>query len=204
MLRVNKLYNKVVPEVSRLLVLDWKPLLEPRLDYENQVAIDMNRVDMATSLALRSGLDPGRVVRTLGGEYTGAWRDVDAILHEIQSVVNLEDYQHVKRILTKGCPSKLMFDEPRENKLKMIKRGNQKTVLENPELVNKIINKEDRYSHLIPLHDWVCTLGPHLRHNPQGVVDLKRLIWDSSTKRSPHDLVLNDQTPTDEEAEVTF
>ena len=54
----------------------------------------------------------------------------------------------------------------------MIKRGNQKSVLDNPELVNKIINKEDRYSHLIPLHEWVCKLGPHLRHNSQGVVDL--------------------------------
>ena len=83
---------------------------------------------MATSLALRSGLDPGRVVRTLGGEYTGAWRDVDTILilHEIKSVVNLEDYQHSKRILIKGCPSKLIFDEHGENNLKMIKRGNQK------------------------------------------------------------------------------
>ena len=46
---------------------------------------------MATSLALRSGLDPERVARTLGGEYTGAWRNVDAILHEIESVVDLED-----------------------------------------------------------------------------------------------------------------
>ena len=76
---------------------------------------------MATSLTLRSGLDPGRVVRTLGGEYTCAWRNVETVLHEIQLVINLEDYQHVKRILTKGCPLKLMFDKPRKNKLEMIK-----------------------------------------------------------------------------------
>ena len=75
------------------------------LGYENQLVVDMNRVDMVTSLALRSGLDPGRVVRTLGGEYTGASREVATILHEIELVVNLEDYQHVKRILTKGYPS---------------------------------------------------------------------------------------------------
>ena len=41
------------------------------------------QTEMATSLALISGLDLGRVVRTLGGEYTGAWRDVDTILKEI-------------------------------------------------------------------------------------------------------------------------
>ena len=33
---------------------------------------------------------------------------------------------------------------------------------------------------------------------------MKRQIWDSSTIRHPSDLVLNDQTPIDEEAEVTF
>ena len=84
---------------------------------------------MAASLALRSRLDPGRVVRTLGDEYTGAWSDADTILHEVKWVVNLENYQYVKRMLTKGYPSKLMFGEPGKNKLKMNKRGNQKLLL---------------------------------------------------------------------------
>ena len=39
--------------------------------------------------------------------------------------------------------------------------------------------------------------------NP-AVVDMKRQSWDSSTIRHPSDLVLNDQTPIDEEAEMTF
>ena len=97
-----------------------------------------------------------------------------------------------------------MFDEPNKSKLKIIERGNQKSVPDNPDLANKSINKEDWYSHLIPLHDWVCGLGPHLQPNSQGNVDLKRLIWDSSRKRSALDLVLNNQTRTDDEAEVTF
>ena len=39
---VNTFYNKVLPEISRLLLLDWKPLLKPQLGYENQLAVDMN------------------------------------------------------------------------------------------------------------------------------------------------------------------
>ena len=35
MSQMNKFYNKVVPEISRLLLLDWRPLLESRLDYDN-------------------------------------------------------------------------------------------------------------------------------------------------------------------------
>ena len=64
----------------------------------------------------------------------------------------------------------------------MIQRGNQRNVLDHPQLVDKIVNKEDKYSHLISLHPWTCTLGPRLRHNPQGIVDTKRQVLDGSKR----------------------
>ena len=81
---------------------------------------------MATALAVRCGLCPGKIVRTLRGEFIGASRNVKFILASVEDVVSKEDYLHIKRILTTGCPSKLKFDESQENKLKMIQRGNQK------------------------------------------------------------------------------
>ena len=42
MSRVNTFYDKVLPEISRLLLLDLRSLLKPRLGYENQLAVDMN------------------------------------------------------------------------------------------------------------------------------------------------------------------
>ena len=71
---------------------------------------------MVTALAVRSDLDPGKIVRTMGGEYTASWRDVDFILENVQSVVSPEDYGHIKRILTSRCPSVLKFEEPLSNK----------------------------------------------------------------------------------------
>ena len=100
----------VVPEVARLLKIDWRPLLEPRFNYQSQHSIDEHRVDMATALAVRSGLDPGKIVRTLGGEYTGAWRDVDKVLDAVSSVVSESDYAHIKRILMQGCPQSSLFE----------------------------------------------------------------------------------------------
>ena len=73
---VNKLLSKVLPEIRRLLKLNWRPITEHRLDYNNQQQISMKRVDMATALAIQCGLDPGKIVRTLGGEYTGEWRNI--------------------------------------------------------------------------------------------------------------------------------
>ena len=71
-----------------------------------------------------------------------------------------------------------------------------------------MINKEDRYSHLLPLHLWVCFLGADFRHNSQGLVIEEgknpRLVWDGSTMYTPMDIVMNNMTPTEEEAEVTF
>ena len=159
---------------------------------------------MATALAMRSGLDPGKIGRTVGREYTGARRNVKYILESVEHVVSKYDYHHIKRIPTTGCPTKLEFEESQANKLKMIQRGNQKSVLDYPRLVDNIFNREDRYSHVIPLHDWVYTLGPHLRHNSQGIVDMKRQVWDGSTKRSRTAVVMNDHTPTEDEADINF
>ena len=49
----SRLLQEVVPEVKRLLSVDWKSLLKTRINYEDQNQIGMNRVDMATALAVR-------------------------------------------------------------------------------------------------------------------------------------------------------
>merc|ERR1711966_287993 len=84
---------------------------------------------------------------------------------------------------------------------------NQKGFAQHSEQVAKNINKEERNSHAFPLHNWVCYLGPNMRHTAQGMVmkDGKgRVVWDGSTKFDPLDVVMNDYTPTENEPEVTF
>jgi hypothetical protein len=41
-------------------------------------------------------------VRWLGGEYTGARRDVTHTLTEVRDHVSAEDFNHIKRILVDG------------------------------------------------------------------------------------------------------
>ena len=73
---VNKLFAKVIPHISRLLKINWKPVVEPRPKYYDQKEISVERIDTNTALALQCGFDPGKIVRILGGEYSGEWRDV--------------------------------------------------------------------------------------------------------------------------------
>ena len=94
----------------------------------------------------------------------------------------------------------------------MIKRGNQKSFAQHPDEVAKVFNKEVRYSHILPLHDWACQSGPNLCCTTQSLVgkDIRtldekwRAIWDGTTILTSEDVVVNDQTPTENEADVTF
>jgi hypothetical protein len=70
------------------------------------------------------------------------------------------------------------------------------------------MNKEDRYSHLVPMDPLLCNLSPYLRHTMQSIVikDGKNdcIVWDGSTVTRPTDIVMNQVTPVAQEAPVTF
>ena len=178
------------------------------MNYEEQASIDSHRMVVASAAMLHFGLDVGKFVRWMGGEYIGSSRNVSRVLRAVKHHIRNDDYFHMSRILLQGCPHKVQFEESFDSKLTMMERGNQKNFLDNPEIVRKTLNKEDRYSHLIPMDRILCLLSPYARHTSQGII-LKegknpRVVWDGSTKRTPVDVVLNEITSTDDEAPITF
>ena len=114
----------------------------------------------------------------------------------------------MKQILLNGCPAQFDFEEPLSNKIEMIDRGNSKTFNTNTALVLKTMNKEDRYSHLIPLNGIMCCFYPYCRHTTQTMVikagKNDHLCWDGSTTIKPTDMVMNQVTPMIHEAPITF
>jgi hypothetical protein len=72
----------------------------------------------------------------------------------------------------------------------------------------KTMNKEDRYSHLVPMGPLLCKISPYLHHTMQSIVikDGKndRIVWDGSTVTQSTDIVMNQVTPVAQEAPVTF
>jgi hypothetical protein len=67
----NKDFSKMIPKLKCWLKIDFSTLRKPRLNYENQIQIDPHQVCMANAAMAHFGLDPGRFVRWMGGEYTG-------------------------------------------------------------------------------------------------------------------------------------
>jgi hypothetical protein len=138
---VCKDFASLVPKITRWLTVDFSPLCELRYGYEQQEQIDPHRVEMASAAMVHFGLDPGKFVRWMGGEYTGYHRDVKKTLIAVPPYVTDEDYNHMERILLDSCPVELKFTEPLSNKLEMIRRGNSKRFNDHPELVKKAMNK---------------------------------------------------------------
>ncbi len=128
------------------------------------------------------GIEPGKFVCFLLGKYTGQQQDVYRTQDAIQNHVTSDNYGHIKQILFNGCPAQPTFEEPSSNKLEFKSHGNSKSFVENPQLVRKTMNKEDHYSHLVPMDPLVCKLSPYLRHTKQSI-DIKDgknncIVWD--------------------------
>jgi hypothetical protein len=85
----------------------------------------------------------------------------------------------------------------------------QKNFNTNTNLVLKTMNKEDRYSHLIPFDEIMCRFSPYCPHITQTMVikagKNNHFCWDGlTTFIKPTDIVMNQVTPITCEAPITF
>ena len=207
LMQVNTLFEEMISDVIELRSVDFSPLKNPRLNYADQQSICPNRVTLATAGLIYYGLHPGMLVRYLKGEYVGESRSYVRVLDEVSDRINSEDADHIKRILTLGCPAKFVLEEESSNKFSVIKKGNQPTFLANPEVAVKTMNKEEQYSHLIALRSWVVYFSPYLRCTPQGMRKKRgkfRVIFDALTQSHQNELVLNQVTNSEFEAIIDF
>ena len=121
----------------------------------------------------------------MGGEYIGQHLEVSSTINCLRKHACPEEIiQDLERILTKGCPAKLVADDTRKNFLDYWKYGNHLTVASNIDKVMKTMNKEDKNSFLMVLPAILGRLIPNIRYTPQGLVVKEgkndRLIWDGS------------------------
>jgi hypothetical protein len=92
------------------------------------------------------------------------WRVNIEMIVAVQDYVTPDDYEHMKWISLDGCPAQLTFKEPSSNKLEFYAQGNSTTFVDNLQLVQKTMNRKNRYSHLVLMDQWkilkVSPFGP--------------------------------------------
>ena len=205
--KISKMHRNMVEDVLRLRGIDFSNVKLPRYDYAEQTKISQERVDLATACAIHYGLNTGMVVRYLKGEYVGESRNSTRILEKVSPYIDEVDCEHIKWIINQGCPSHIDFEENYDNKHMVLRKGNQQTFLQFPEVTAKAMNKEEKNSHVIALRKWLVYFSPYCRATLQGIREKygkHRVIFDSSTQTCPHEIVLNHETSADQEAIINF
>jgi hypothetical protein len=109
--------------------------------------------------------------------------------------------------LLDGYPAQFTFEEHSSNKIEFIARGNSKTIVDNPQLVRKTLNKEECYSHLVPMDQLLCKFSSYLCHTTKSIIIKEgknnQIVWDGSIVICPTDIVINQVTPVAHKAPMT-
>ncbi len=130
------------------------------------------------------------------------------MLNDVSPFIDEVDVNHIKRILTQGCPLQINFEETSDMKATIIEKVNQATFKTYPEIVTKTMNKEDRHSRMLQVKLWVLHFSAWCRATVQGM-QVKpgknpRIIFDASTKSYPHRVILNEIMTTEFKANINF
>ena len=109
-------------------------------------------------------------MRYLGHEFTGQWRNVDAIMQRVSPLIDPLDAEHIKRILTKGCPAEFDFEVEHNNKMLFSEQGNEPSVKQNQAVVQQTLNEEERNNHIILFFGWLVFFSACAHHVPQSML----------------------------------
>ena len=113
-------------------------------------------------------LDVPTLIRFLGGNYTGEYRDIQSTIASLKaSKCNDQVIHDLQRLLSQGCPMKMNASSTHSNFLQFLRYGNHSTIKDNVAKTHKAMNKEDRNQYLIPLPVWISRFIKHLHVTPQ-------------------------------------
>jgi hypothetical protein len=80
---VNKDFANIISKVLRWLQVIFTPIQNPRMGYEQQDHINPYHMEMVSAAMIHFGLNPGKFVCFLLGEYTSQYWDVCCTLDVI-------------------------------------------------------------------------------------------------------------------------
>ena len=145
-------------------------LKNPIKNYADQTSIDTSRVKKMLAATLQYDLNIPTLIRFLGGNYTGEYRDSKQTKALENAKCNKKIIEDLQRLLEKGSPNRMNASSTHKNFLDFFRYGNHSTIDNNIEKTLKTMNKEDRNQYLISLPNWLARFIPHLHVTPQGLV----------------------------------
>ena len=170
-------------------------------EWSSQTTMDMERQAAYTAMLLHYKLDVSLLMRYLGQNFTGEYRDVEAAIQKLRQYNIPEDLiTKYRRVLLVGCPAHFVAECSRENAMLYLRMRNGPTIARKLGQVSKNMNKEDKNNFVIPLPSWLAPLVPHLFFTPQHILEKPgkkdRQIFDGSKRYNATCTSLNMMTST--------
>ena len=154
--------------VQNIKFLKYK---NPIDNYTQQKNIDPERVKQFLASALHFDLDMATVIRFLGGNYTGEYRDSKRTVKALKDTnCDKQIIKDIERTLLVGCPIKMNSSSTHDNFMKYFRYGNHTSIAKNPEKTTKTLNKEDKNQYVLPFPVWLTRFIKNLHLTPQGLV----------------------------------
>ena len=163
-------FRRMVDEVPRQEHVDFTGLSLPHLGWESQDDFDDERRRKATACAAYYGNEMGLLGRYIAHEYTGKWRNEEEIKQILAPFLLPEDIEQVQRTLRDGCPADFDWEEPHENKMLFLERGNNTSLDRHPQIVHKTLVDELNNHHLLMVDEWVVYFSASAHHVPQSII----------------------------------
>jgi hypothetical protein len=83
--------------------------------------------------------------------------------------ISKEGAIHIKKISHRVALPGLSLKKSQKTSCLSLKKEINKPFWPHPEVAEKTMNKEERYSHLIAAKHWMVYFSPYLRCTPQGM-----------------------------------
>ena len=201
LLDTHPLVSHLATSYVSLRSLDFRGLRDYNPDWATQTHIPPLKQYAMLACLFHYDLDTSLLMRFLGNNYTGAHREISAIVsvlrvHKIDPIL-IDKYV---RVMLTGCPNRFVAETSRANALLHWRMRNHPSIDQKLLQVQASMNKEDRNNFVIPLPHWIARFTPHLFFTPQHILEKPgkkdRQIFDASRRYTPWSTPINMMTST--------
>ena len=185
---------------------DFRWINEYDQRWETQTEINLLRQDAMTACLLHYNLDTSLLMRYVGNNYTGAYREVDKVVNKLRYLkIDETLIDKYVRVMVTGCPNHFVAETTRANALLHWRMRNGPTIAKKLDQVLKTMTKEDKNNFVIPIPHWLARFIPNLFFTPQHILEKPgkkdRQIFDASKRYTPSSVPINFMTSTPQGSE---
>ena len=190
-----------------LRTYDFRWLSEYNPTWATQTCLSETRAYAFLACLLHYDLSIANVVRFLGNNYTGAYRNITSITTQLKHLGLHESLiAQYTRVMTMGCPNHFTGSTTRANALLYWRNGNHTSISSRLDQVMVTMNKEERNNYVLHVPHWIWRFVPHCFVTPQHILikpgKKDRQIFNASRKYDWDSIPVNQMTSTPKGTEL--